>query len=70
MLVRYCSYFKFDMLQRNSKINEMKKDTVINIDLKYPETHACTVALAGKSIGEMGLAERPEDSSARAEAIW
>lgn len=28
------------------------------------------VAVAGKSIGEMGLAETPEDFSARAEAIW
>jgi hypothetical protein len=34
MLVRYCSYFKFDMLRNNSKINEMKKDTIVNIDLE------------------------------------
>lgn len=58
------------MLQKNCKTNRMKKHTMINIDLEYLEPNACVVTPTGETISEMGLAETPEDFSARAEAIW
>lgn len=70
MPARYCSYFKLDMFKENSNINKMKKDRMVSIDLECLETHVCMVTPTGKTIGEMGLPEKPEDSSAQAEAIW
>lgn len=46
------------------------KDRMVSIDLECPETHVSIVAPTGETIGEMGLPEKPEDFSARAEAIW
>jgi 2C-methyl-D-erythritol 2,4-cyclodiphosphate synthase len=57
------------MPKQNSNINKMK-DRMVSIDLECQETHVSIVAPTGETIGEMGLPEKPEAFSARAEVIW